>query len=423
MLKKKTSVKRSCHPVIGGDWLVAENNAAGAIVNLVPEFPASAPYRGNFHAIQTSENHLNAVNTAHCEEDDELASANTGELMLRWLKICKVPGEDEKFKALPREKTVTVPHLLECHAETDGWLYLKMSRTAGSAGDVSFQDEVLGDVQLRFDLLYAPSLPNDSSSSAILPLASATVNDKGEIEEIIQQQFGPGVLWVPDDVSEESSSSDDPPIDPPDIPVIPDEPDEPVEPDDPDDPDDPDVPDIPEEPEEPEEPDESSSSENPSRIIIVELEYHEVSTGDFAGTGIHTMKADLTMSGTFTTQSRYPSNGYTVQMTGTMDYDYGDGDTSTEDVIFDMTVFKNTGRSCWDIFQYRVNHWAGYYQGTNPDEDTDFSTPVYIFPPLDSMADYPSGTIQVEHRLLYGVSNEVLDNDLSSTLTITFTVI
>ena len=72
-------------------------------------------------------------------------------------------------------------------------------------------------------------------------------------------------------------------------------------------------------------------------------------------------------------------------------------------------------------YHVRVSDWAGFYQGQDTEYDTVFSTPVYKFPPLNSMPDYPVGTIQVEHHLIYGVSNEVPDNDLSSTLTITFT--
>ena len=135
------------------------------------------------------------------------------------------------------------------------------------------------------------------------------------------------------------------------------------------------------------------------------------------------MQADMVLSGTFIAQPNYPDNGYTVHLTGAIYHDYGDGDANSEEISLDMNIFKNQERCCWDIFHTWISNLAAYYQGQNPEEDTDFSTPVYIFPPLDSMPNYPFGMIQVEHHLLYGVSNEVLDNDLSSILTITFTVI
>ena len=426
MLKKKTPVKRTYRPLIGGEWIASENNAAGTIVNLIPEFPMTEPYRGNFQAVRISNDHINVLNTAHWDETDERSSESSGELLLRWFKISKVPGEEDKFKALPREKTVTVPHKSACQVQENGWLYLKMSRVSAN-GDVSFHDEVLGDVQLQFTLGYSTALPGDTNSSAVLPLAAATVNAEKEIEEIVQQQFGPGVLWVPDDVAGESSSSSEPPIEPPD------EPDEPIEPEDssssenPDDPDNPIEPEdsssseIPDDPDVPITPEDSSSSEDPEKNITVILHYHENSTGDFAGTGVTTMQAEFTLTGTFTTQTSSPANGYMVRLSGTAYYDYGDGDTSSEEVIFDVNVFKNAERSCWDIYHVRVSDWAGFYQGQDTEYDTVFSTPVYKFPPLNSMPDYPVGTIQVEHHLIYGVSNEVPDNDLSSTLTITFT--
>ena len=96
MIKKNTSVKRNFHNIIGGEWLVAENNATESIINLVPEFSTPSPYRGNFQAVQTGTNKLNVINTAHAEEDSNEAAQSAGELLLRWTKITKVSGEEDK---------------------------------------------------------------------------------------------------------------------------------------------------------------------------------------------------------------------------------------------------------------------------------------------------------------------------------------
>ena len=401
MIKKNTSVKRNLHNIIGGEWLVAENNATGSIINLVPELPMSSPYRGNFQAVQIEDNQLNIINTAHAEEDSHEAAQSSGELLLRWTKIIKVPNEADKYIAQPKEKTVTVPALASCTATSNGWLYLKMVRLP-EGGDISFSDEVLGKVDLQFLLQYATEIPDDSKTSSILPLAAVILNSDNEIEEIVQQQFGPGVLWIPDDVSEVSSSSEIPSSSS-EIPessssIVPEDPDVPVIPDD------------------------SSSSVTTDEIIIgVELEYTEESTGDAMGTGVITQTSHAVLSGSFTAQTNYPANGYDVQLTGTIYYDYGDGETSNQEVSWVVNIFRNTTRSCWDVYHLKINDWAMYYNEKNSEFDTDFSTPVYTFPDLQSMPGYPIGSIQVDHHLVHGASNAVPDNDLTSSLVITFT--
>ena len=424
MIKKNTSVKRNFHNIIGGEWLVAENNATESIINLVPEFPTPSPYRGNFQAVQTGTNELNVINTAHAEEDSNEAAQSAGELLLRWTKITKVSGEEDKYIAQPKEKTVTVPPMQSCAAADSGWLYISMIRRYDQKGVISFQDETLGDVQLDFMLNYSSKLPSDNSVISVLPIASVIFNDQKEIEEIVQQQYGPGVLWVYNSTtpfSSSSSSSDDPASsssNDPDVPVIPDDssssndPDVPVIPDDSSSSDDPDVPVIP---------DDSSSSVTADEIIIeVNLEYFEESTGDIMGTGVITQTSHTILSGRFTAQTTCPANGYNVQLTGSTCYDYGDGDTSTEEINWLVNILRNTTRNCWDIYHLKINEWAMYHNEKNSEFDTDFSTPVYTFPDLQSLPGYPAGTIQVEHHLIYGVSNAIPDNDLTSSLVITF---
>ena len=394
MIKKNTSVKRNFHNIIGGEWLVAENNATESIINLVPEFPTPSPYRGNFQAVQTGTNELNVINTAHAEEDSNEAAQSAGELLLRWTKITKVSGEEDKYIAQPKEKTVTVPPMQSCAAADSGWLYISMIRRYDQKGVISFQDETLGDVQLDFMLNYSSKLPSDNSVISVLPIASVIFNDQKEIEEIVQQQYGPGVLWVYNSTtpfSSSSSSSDDPASsssNDPDVPVI---------------------------------PDDSSSSVTADEIIIeVNLEYFEESTGDIMGTGVITQTSHTILSGRFTAQTTCPANGYNVQLTGSTCYDYGDGDTSTEEINWLVNILRNTTRNCWDIYHLKINEWAMYHNEKNSELDTDFSTPVYTFPDLQSLPGYPAGTIQVEHHLIYGVSNAIPDNDLTSSLVITF---
>lgn len=407
MLKKKTAIRRNYTNLISGEWIAAENNASGAIINMVPEFPADTPYRGNFQVMQSDSGTLNVLNTATCDEDNEIARNSSGELLLHWIKIIKIAGAEEKYAAQPRGKTITVPHLTGCSANSTGWFYLKMSRT-NSSGDISFQDDALGDVKLRFSLHCTPDLPDDNNTTVILPLAAVIVNQSGEVEEIIQQQFGPGILWVPNDpepgssssqtsssIGEESSSSntgDDIISNSPSSSGI--------------------IIDPPE-----------SSSSQPETDIIIQavLKYNEVSIGDFMGTGVETHTANYQLTGTFVAKKSTPANGYTVRMTGTATFDFGNGDIATENIAWDMNVLQNTQRSCWDIFHMKINDWAGYYNEKNSEDDIDFSTPVYTFPSLQSMPGYPVGIIRVEHHLIYGATNNPPDNDLNSTLEITFT--
>ena len=447
MLKKKTSVNRTIHNLIGGEWLVAENNARGSILNLVPEFQANASYRGNFQAVQANGETLNVLNTAHCEEDDESAGNSSGELQLRWIKITRISGDEDKYIAQLREKSVTVPHLSDCPATSDGWLYLKMSRVETIPGDISFYDDVLGDVKLRFQLLFSENLPDDSQTSCILPLASVTVNDKNEIDEIIQQQFGPGVLWVPHNVTVNVDPIDPDPIDPDPIdpdpidpdPIDPDpiDPDpidpDPIDPDpidpDPIDPDpidpDPIDPDpIDPDPIDPDpiDPPEDSSSSTPDGKTIIDViwQYDSVTRGDFTGLGMETHTYHLLLTGSFAISSSYPDAGYNVCMTGTIIKDYGDGSPITENVSWDLNVFRNQAAGRWDVFSPKLSDWAAYYQEQDSDFDTDFSTPVYLFPDLQTTPLYPVGSIQVDHHLIHGVSNPVPDSDLTSSLIITF---
>lgn len=404
MIKKKTAVRRSLHSIVGGDWIVAENNARYSSVNLVPELPLSTPYRGNFQIVQINSAWVNALNTAFCDEEDDKASQSAGEIQLRWMKIVKDPASADKYIAQPQEKTVTVPHMDACRITSNGWVYLKMNRASGIVGDAEFQNKVLGDVCLRFHLFFAEQLPDDTKNSCILPLAAVTLDDKGNIDEIIQQQYGPGVLWIPVDIPEDSSSAY---IEPeissssetvePDVsssssempPVI--------------------LPD-----------DSSSSTVNDKITIEVTLTYNEISKGDFMGTGVETHTTNLLLTGQFIANSSYPTNGYTVKMTGSITYDYGDGNPETEKVEWDINVYRNTTSSRWDVYHLRINDWAAYYQGQSNEDDTDFSTPVYTFPDLQSMTTYPLGNITVEHHLIYGASNTIPDNDLTSLLDIAF---
>ena len=71
MLKKKTSVRRNLHTLVGGDWIAAENSARNSCINLVPEFPMAAPYRGNFQVVQSNAGRVKVVNSAFYDEDDE----------------------------------------------------------------------------------------------------------------------------------------------------------------------------------------------------------------------------------------------------------------------------------------------------------------------------------------------------------------
>ena len=403
MLKKKTPIYRQQHNLIGGEWTDAENNARGSIINLVPEFPIASPYRGNFQVVQTDANKLNLLNTAHCEEEDEMARNSSGELLLRWMKITRVPGEEEKYIAQPRGKTVTVPHLSDCRIYSDGWFYLKMSRVEHSTGDITFQDEVLGEVKLRFDLVNTPQLPNESLTTGILPLATVITNSQGNIEEIIQQQFGPGVLWVPNNIQEESSSSGSSSSgssssENPDFSSSSGHPDIPVNP-----------------------PEDSSSSTNEDIIIQVTLQYDEICKGDFVGLGVETHRYNMLLTGSFTASQNYPNNGYTVRMTGSVVKDYGDGSPITEEVSWDINIFRNEDAGHWDVYHLKVIDWAGYYQSQSSEDDIDFTTPVYIFPDLQTMLTYPLGIIQVDHHLIHGASLDVPDNDLTSSLQITFT--
>lgn len=321
------------------------------------------------------------------------------------MKIVKVPGEENNYIAQPREKTVTVPHMDDCRVTANGWIYLKMSRIGEGMGDADFHDKVLGEVNLRYHLFFSEKLPDDTKNSSILPLAAVTVDEKGYIDEIIQQHYGPGVLWVPVDVTEESSSS-----------II--EPEsssseEPVEPDSSSSIDTPNPPVIL--------PDDSSSSTPSDEIIVkVTLEYNETCTGDFSGNGIEHHTSTFMLTGQFTADKTYPTNGYSVKMTGTATYNYGNGEVGSENLAWDMTVYRNTTAARWDVYNLRVNDWAGYYQGKDSETDTDFSTPVYIFPDLQSMTNYPSGYIAVDHHLIHGASLNIPDNDLHSSLNITF---
>ena len=404
MLKKKTSVRRNLHTLVGGDWIAAENSARNSCINLVPEFPMAAPYRGNFQVVQSNAGRVKVVNSAFYDDDDETAAQSSGELQLRWMKIVQVPGEETRYIAQPQEKTVTVPDMYDCQVTGNGWLYLKMSRLSAPIGEADFHDKVLGDVYLRYHLFFDEKLPDDTKNSSILPLAAITVDQQGYIDEIIQQQYGPGVLWVPVDVGSDSSSAiitpDPPPEEPeePDTPVIPDTPKPPVI--------------LPG--------DSSSSSVSDEIIISVTLEYNETSIADFIGNGVETHTTKVLLNGQFTADANYPANGYIVNLTGTATYDYGGGDVESETLSWDVTLYRNINSARWDVYHLRINDWAGFYQEKDSEFDTDFSTPVYIFPDLQSMPNYPSGYIAVDHKLILGASKNIPDMDQTSSLLIKF---
>lgn len=404
MIKKYTSISRSNFNLIGGEWLTAENNAGESILNFSPEFcwDASGSYRGNFHVLNgTLSNTVSVFDTALGDETTALAQSRSGTLQLRWQEI--FPGETaQSYYSRPCRVITDVAPLVDLPVTQSGWLVLRMSLSNNTGCDFAFEDSYLGSVYLKFDWLLLPDLPEAESKSDFLAVATLILDNNNNVE-IIQQQFGPGTLWIPlaepsqsdstSSSSSHSSSSEDKSSSSLSESA-------------------------------------SSSSISDSESISDETAYIEVTffyqeTTDSLQPDGSTLKryGEVALTGGFTAVNPYPENGYTVVLTGTETYDDGEGSgIQTAAATHTMQVFRNDELARWDFYDADALDWAELLDYEDTANDISYSTPVYDFPAAAVTDVYPAGTIQVDHYVINGVSEAVPFYVLTSSLTITFEV-
>lgn len=405
-----TSVNRVHRTVTGGDWLVAENNADGAVISFMPELEmAAAEYQGNFHVLNPQDCMLAVYDTALGSSDDPAAQSRSGTIMLYWQEVVETGGEEESvFYSVPGCKVVEAPVLQDFTVSETGWLILKLTRLANSGGDYSFYDDYLGNVYLSWSWEFVLNLPAMKEGSTYLPVAGIIVDQDTLTLTVVQQQFGPGVMWLPITPEEQSSSSSSSSS-------------------------------------ESVSSDSSSSSSSSSSSdasessdsladssssgsggityvdIAVTFSYTENTEARDDADGTFNMSGEVQLSGTFQGCSQYPEGGYQLTLTGWEKYDSGDGNgAQTSEISHQMTVFRNEALDRWEFYDADAFDWADNLNGVDDVNDIDYSTPMYVFPTLQSMPTYPSGTIMVDHKIINGVSESPPLFVLTSCLRVTF---
>lgn len=406
MLKNNSSADYNSPRLVGGDFMVAENNTGYSAINLVPEFPVNCCYRGNFHVISSSESTVSVYDTTFIDEAEVPDSAAySGYVSLRWFETEK-NDDDNTMIIRQRSRLMPLPKLTEQTVTSSGWLIMKMTRIENGEADYSFEDDVLGQVKLQFRWLLKDQLPEHEKQSDYLPVAGIIVTEEG-IAEIIQQQYGMGTLWLPMQLTEESSSSSSSSSSSDDNSSS---------------------SSSMSESESTSESasdnrESSSSSEGNEMLILVDLHYSAVSDIDINGDGMPVrMFYQTTLSGSFTAVKPYPQGGYQVTLTGTVSNDYGDGEgLFTDPHSMEVTVFRNDELQRWEAYNGYLGSWSEYLNDQNSDDDIDYTTPIYEFPPADADDFYPSGSIKVTHRLIDGASYTPPENTRNTELIVTFT--
>lgn len=366
MLKKNSPVYNKS-VVIGGEWLVAENNSAGSVINMIPEFPMSESYRGQFHIINNGDNTISVCDTSFTDDPQEHTVSEAGTVKLRWHKVIR--HTEELYYAMPRWKTARIPALQNRSVDSSAWLILKMTRT-DSQGTVSFSDDYLGSVNLNFQWQFSTTLPNDSKTQDFLIIGAVNLDENGDIYEVIQQQSGAGTLWIPLEKSPcESSSS-----------II--------------------ISDsilsesriseskISESKISESKISESKISDSNDEYIPMEanLVFTQTETTSYGSFSEYT----LLLNGTFLARADGSISSYNILMQGQETSTDNYGEISGNQISCYLSLYRNTQRNCWDInLNYGDPLWWSYLSST--------STPVYNFPDLTQYPLIPGGKIQVEH--------------------------
>ena len=375
MLKKISPVYNSS-VIIGGEWLVAENNSAGSTINMIPEFPMNESYRGHFHIINNADNTISVCDTSFADETQADTVSEAGTIKLRWHKVIR--HTEELYYAMPRWKTVRVPALQNCSVNSSGWLILKMTRTDGQ-GTVSFNDDYLGSVNLNFRWQFSTTLPQDSKTQDFLIIGAVNLDANGDIYEIFQQQSGAGTLWIPMEKAPYESSSS----------II--------------------ISDsiiseskvseskiseskvseskVSESKVSESKISESKVSDSSDEYIPVEanLIFCQTETNSYGSFSEYT----LLLTGTFLARADGSISSYNIIMQGQETNKDSYGETSSNLISCYLSLYLNTQRNCWDIsLNYGSQIWWSYLSAA--------STPVYIFPDLNQYPLIPGGKIRVE---------------------------
>ncbi|MBE6380513.1 MAG: hypothetical protein E7047_06250 [Lentisphaerae bacterium] len=435
MLEKFTSVKRNQLPLVGGDWIISENNANESIINLNPEFMFQPPYRGNFAVSNNNDALLNVYDTTFVGSDESNAPDRSGTVTLRWQKIIQ---SGETYYSIPCGKTADAPSLSDFKVNKNGWLLLQMKRVNSQSADVMFSDDYLGNVALDFKWIFKESIPTPESSKVYLAAAGVIFDEDAEIAEVVQQQFGPAELWIPLEVSEQesssssngsesstsgtdsgssnsesgSSSSNESSSSRSES-----------------------------ESGENSESKSGENSESKSGSLSFSISHDDSSSGDDGENKVirvtfyyrEDMNArdtldspneiyryrELALTGEFTANSQYPEYGYQVLLTGTEYYNTEDGDFE-EEIVHTMTVFKDGENAIWTFYDYDAEDWGDWYDKYDEYLDKVYETPVYEHPAVADHPVYPLGNIRVDHHIVQGTTELGQLNDLQSSLIINF---
>ena len=482
MLQENTVIDRNA--LLAGDFAAIENNVPGSSINLIPEFPRMDEYHGNFQVIECPDNQITVCNTALTDWDGNPATGCAGTVQLRWQEIQKDETE-EKYYALPRQKVAEVPILQNLAISQSGWLYLKMTRIFGGDADFSFNDDYLGSVDLKFSWHFAAELPQVSEFSDIMPVAAIIMDAEGFIAEIVQQHYGPGVLWVPlkvtADISSSSSSSSstidddtgsDSKITQSSSSIIDD--------DNSDnntnesssggndnddssggnnddssggnnnddssggnnnddssggnnddssggnDNDDSSGGNDNDDSSGGNDNDDSSGGDSSSSddvyTVHVTLQYYETHTILYTEVDTYTEIEQIDLQGTFLIDRASAANSYTAVMSGTRSFDAGWGNPpDVANLENTVTIYKNEQLNRWDYVNVHAPaSWGEYIYEYNAEDDTERSTPVYQYPPLNPGELFPSSAIQVDHLIINGLSNPIPYTKITTSLKITF---
>ena len=123
--------------------------------------------------------------------------------------------------------------------------------------------------------------------------------------------------------------------------------------------------------------------------------------------------------GSFAYQPENISKTYTVELWGTRQYGLA-SDAVFEDVLHLLTIMPSSQYDYWTFYDPRANEWMSFMNMVN--NDTSYSTPVYIMPTLSQNPDYPLGDVIVEHEIIGGISQEHPSNEIKSRFHMTFSL-
>ncbi|MBE6366329.1 MAG: hypothetical protein E7052_00250 [Lentisphaerae bacterium] len=406
MIRKYTPVPHSNFPLIGGEWLIAENNARESIINFSPEFCLEDPstYRGNFHVVPGSnDGQVSVFDTSFSDESSALAQSRSGTVQLRWQEIFS--GElANSYYSRPQRVVTNVAPLIDFDVVQSGWLLLRMTLATANLFDFFFEDSYLGKVYLKFAWVLLPELPEPSEKSDYLPVAALILDSSGNVE-IIQQHYGPGTLWIPlkeasqsdSQDSSSSSSSSSSGLESSSS--------------------------LSESGSSSSVSDSDSSNSDETAEIEVTFVYQE-STDSLESDGSTFRRyGEVSLSGSFTAAAPYPDGGYTVVLTGSETYDDGEGyGEQTYPAQHTMNIFRNDELGRWDFYDADAFDWADLLDYEDTVDDISYSTPVYDFPKASPGDVYPDGTIQVDHYVVNGLNEPVPFYVLTSSLIVTFKV-